>query len=152
MSLKGFLYYCSPTTDSLLFISRRISLLLKSDRGFFTMPLSKGILYYANQTKNYSPFLSQHMSGIIPVRQQIIHGSSLKGLLYDSNPTKDSSLLLSRRISLLFQSDKGLFTIPLSNDSFIFEETNDTQTQHNPSLRKRTNNGPVVYSFLKSIM
>ena len=56
---------------------------------------------------------------IIPIRQRILYYSSLKGLLYYSNPTEDSLLFLAQRTSVLFQSDRGLFTIPLSEDLFI---------------------------------
>ena len=71
-----------------------------SGKGFFIIPLSKDFF-------------------TTPVRQGILYYSSLKGLLYYSSPTRDSLLFLSRRTSLLLQSDKGFFTIPLPKDFFI---------------------------------
>ena len=98
-SLKGFLYYSSPTKDSWLLLSQRISSLFQPDKGLLTIPLSKDFF-------------------TIPVRRRMLYYSSLKGFLHYSSPTKDSWLLLSQRISLLFQSDKGLLTTPLSKDFF----------------------------------
>ena len=98
-SHRGYLYYSNPTTDSLLFLSQRISLLFQSDKGFFTVPLSEDFF-------------------TIPIRQRILHYHFLKGFLYYSNPTADSLLFLSQRIALLFQSDKGFVTIIFSKDFF----------------------------------
>ena len=55
----------------------------------------------------------------IPVRQRILYYSSLKGFLYYASPTKDYLLFLSQMVSLRFQSDKELFTIPLSKDFLL---------------------------------
>ena len=64
-SLTGFLQYSSPTKDSVLFLSQRISSVFHSDKGFFVIPLSKDVF-------------------IIPVRQRILYYSSLNGFLYYS--------------------------------------------------------------------
>ena len=79
-SHKGFLYYSSPTKDSLLLLSRRTSSLSQSDKGFFIFPLSKDFF-------------------TIPVRQRILYLSSLKGLLFYPSPTMDSLFFLSQKIS-----------------------------------------------------
>ena len=68
---RGFLYYSSPTEDSLLFISQRIYSLFQSDRGIFIIPLSEDFF-------------------TILVRQRILYYSSLRGFLHYSSPTKDS--------------------------------------------------------------
>ena len=84
---KGFLYYPSPTKDSVLFLPHRISLLSQSDKGFFTIPLPmvfftipvrQRILYYSSLKGFFT----------IPVRQRILHQSSHKGFLYYSSLTR----------------------------------------------------------------
>ena len=127
-SLKGFLYYSNPTKDSLLLLSHRISLLFRSGRGFFAISLSKDSLLFRSGKGFFIIPLPEDFF-TIPVRQRILYYfslkgflyysslkgflyySSLKGFLYYTSPTKDSLLLLSQRISLLFQSGKGFFTI-----------------------------------------
>ena len=84
---------CNPLLCLVWLLSQRISLLFQSDKGFFTIPLSKDFF-------------------TIPVRQRIYY-SSHKGFLYYSSPTEDSLLFLSLKGFLYYYSLKGFFTIPV---------------------------------------
>ena len=106
-SLKGFLYYSGPTQD---FFTIPLS------KDFFTAPLS-GEFFTIPLSKDFFTTPLSRDFCTIPVRQRIL--SSLRGFFYYSGPTEDSLLSLSQRISLLFQSDRGFFTIPLSGDSLL---------------------------------
>ena len=66
----------------------------------------------------------------IPVRQRILYYSSHKGFLYYSSPTKNYLLFLSHIISLVFQSDKGFFIIPLKGSFYYSSPTNDLLLFH----------------------
>ena len=105
----GFLYYSSPTEDSVLFLSQGISLLFQSGNGFFTIPLSKDF---------FTIPLSEYFF-TTPIRQRILYYSFLNAFLCYSSPTEDSLCFLSQRTSLVFQSDRGFFTVPLSKDCCI---------------------------------
>ena len=54
----------------------------------------------------------------IPVRQRILYYVFLKGFLHSSSTTTHCLLLLSQHMFLLFQSDQGFFTIPLTKGCF----------------------------------
>ena len=114
-SLKRFLYDSNPAADSLLFLSQKIPLLFQSNRGLFTIPLSKDS-FYCSSLKRFLDCSSLKRLLYYSSLKGFLYCSSLKGLLYYSSPTKDSLPFLSQRISLLFRSDAGFFTIHFSKD------------------------------------
>ena len=112
-SHRGFLYYSNPTEDSLLFLSQRISLLFQSDR-ILHYSSHRGFIYYSNPTKIFTIVLS--LEGFL-----YYSSPTLKRLLYYSSTvphSKDCCIIPLTEDSLLFQSDRKLFTIPLSEDFF----------------------------------
>ena len=121
--LEGFLYYSSPTKDfftspfskdfftipvrqriSLPFLSRRISLLLRSDKGLFTIPFSKDLFTIPVRQRISLPFLYQRISLLFQSDKGFLYHSFLEGILYYSSPTKDFC-------SIPFSKD--LFTTPI---------------------------------------
>ena len=110
-------YHSNPTKDYVSFLSQRIPSLFQSDKWFFVIPITKQfisimIMYYYQQ---------YYLGGLLYYSSPTNDSLSCisKGFLYDPSPTKNYILLLSQRISLLFQSDRGLVTSPLSNICFI---------------------------------
>ena len=112
-----FLSYSNPTEDSLLSLSQGISLLFQSDRGFFTIPLSKDFVIIPVR-QDSSLFVSQGIYLLFQSDKNIHYCTFSRriSLLFQPDSQKTSVIFLycsSLKRLLHYSSHRGFFTIPV---------------------------------------
>ena len=122
-------------------------------KDFFNIPIRQRILYYSSLIGFlYYSSLKGFLSYSNPT--EIYSDPSLEWVLYDSSPTEDTLLFLSQVTPVLFESDKGFFTTPLSRDFFTIPLPEDffTIPVRQRILHYSSLIGFLYYSSLRGVL